>query len=642
MSEQKVRNTFSRIYAELERFHKVVRKDGLLEKNIMNIGGDPTYLQDMREHIDFLMNSLEDAEQGALGHIVESQSSNKNMVTEGVLDGDDEDGFMARSQLYFMARDAIQLHGIINDRDNLPNWVSSKITAASEGIDSVRRYMEYNTQVKGNEYGPQGQMDEDITRSEVEKLEDINAHSELAMRLAQEFGTEEEQELVADIYNKHMRRGHIERDEQMARDEVIRKYYNSITEEYGPEDDEFHRGLHKAFGMDGDFVPHRDRPMKGNRYELHVPVRYQKAEDAVVDVFCKKTTCNPEQIDIKYTRGQRSVKIDGQTPHPNVLSSLNSTLDRLDTGAIKGMYDESIEEDYEIENIQEVADTYAFAKAADELRKYAEKIGQDHIDFTDFNEIADTLDDLSKANIIQQSEILGDLNARLRDMDTSPREYIYSLMQAHGLMENNSAPQTAAHRRAQLPKKVKLKGFGPDAAKGNMSNPSARAALGKPLATEAESPMVRATIPNNTSDTAAKLQKLAKEKGVEYARQGRTVTLTGPRMNVKQIFFKMAYAPGNHPEMELVTETKNYEYKNGKVHISRENFRKIHKDYKNNEAGKERMVVLDPKTQATVSAPVVFTEGVDFEGSADIADPRKIAQAMMKAAKARAKKKAGK
>ena len=43
--------------------------------------------------------------------------------------------------------------------------------------------------------------------------------------------------------------------------------------------------------------------------------------------------------------------------------------------------------------------------------------------------------------------------------------------------ENVGAPQTAAHRRAQLPKKVKLKGFGPDGAKGNMGNPSARAAL---------------------------------------------------------------------------------------------------------------------------------------------------------------------
>ena len=51
-----------------------------------------------------------------------------------------------------------------------------------------------------------------------------------------------------------------------------------------------------------------------------------------------------------------------------------------------------------------------------------------------------------------------------------------------GVEENNNAPQTAAHRRAMMvgvnrSNKVKLKGFGPDAAKGNMGNPSARAAL---------------------------------------------------------------------------------------------------------------------------------------------------------------------
>jgi len=72
----------------------------------------------------------------------------------------------------------------------------------------------------------------------------------------------------------------------------------------------------------------------------------------------------------------------------------------------------------------------------------------------------------------------------------------------------------------------------------------------------------------------------------------------------------------DHPQVQAVLkrqnesldEAKNYEYKDGKVHISKANFRKVHKDYKNATRGKERMVVLDPKTQATVSAPVVFTE----------------------------------
>jgi hypothetical protein len=59
--------------------------------------------------------------------------------------------------------------------------------------------------------------------------------------------------------------------------------------------------------------------------------------------------------------------------------------------------------------------------------------------------------------------------------------------------ENNSAPQTAAHRRAMLPKKVKLKGFGPDAAKGNMGNPAARAAL-KPKNEETVSELKKSTL----------------------------------------------------------------------------------------------------------------------------------------------------
>ena len=66
-----------------------------------------------------------------MGYIEES------VVTEGVLDADDDDGFMARSQLYFMARDAITLHGMIDDRDNLEGWVQSKIAQSAEAIDAV-------------------------------------------------------------------------------------------------------------------------------------------------------------------------------------------------------------------------------------------------------------------------------------------------------------------------------------------------------------------------------------------------------------------------------------------------------------------------------------------------------------------------
>jgi|TARA_B100000073_G_scaffold195376_1_gene161828 hypothetical protein len=70
-------------------------------------------------------------------------SKNKAQVNEGVLDDMDEDGWMAKSQLYQTAKMAIELHKMIQDTDNLEPWVQSKITKAADYLDSVRRYMEY-------------------------------------------------------------------------------------------------------------------------------------------------------------------------------------------------------------------------------------------------------------------------------------------------------------------------------------------------------------------------------------------------------------------------------------------------------------------------------------------------------------------
>lgn len=69
--------------------------------------------------------------------------SRNTKLTEGVLDGDDEDGFMARSQLYFLAKNAISLHGIIQDRDDLPSWVMAKLNSAAESIEAIQQHIEY-------------------------------------------------------------------------------------------------------------------------------------------------------------------------------------------------------------------------------------------------------------------------------------------------------------------------------------------------------------------------------------------------------------------------------------------------------------------------------------------------------------------
>jgi len=58
-----------------------------------------------------------------------------------------------------------------------------------------------------------------------------NRHTENAVALARKFGTKQEHENMLDIYQNHMERGYIEQDEQMARDDIIKKYYNNLQED---------------------------------------------------------------------------------------------------------------------------------------------------------------------------------------------------------------------------------------------------------------------------------------------------------------------------------------------------------------------------------------------------------------------------
>jgi len=64
-------------------------------------------------------------------------------IMEGVLDDTDDDGWMAKSELYKLSKYAIQLHGMIQDNENLEPWVQSKITKAADYISTVKHYMEY-------------------------------------------------------------------------------------------------------------------------------------------------------------------------------------------------------------------------------------------------------------------------------------------------------------------------------------------------------------------------------------------------------------------------------------------------------------------------------------------------------------------
>ena len=146
-NEQKIDNTFNRVMDDINRLQKAFQPQKNLEKAIAEVGGDISWLKDINEAFDNLYDKLEEGHMGAVAHL---QMGESKEIKESVLDSDDDDGFMARSQLYFLARDAINLHGMIDDRSDLEPWVQSKIAQASKDIDAVRRYTEYNAMEQNN------------------------------------------------------------------------------------------------------------------------------------------------------------------------------------------------------------------------------------------------------------------------------------------------------------------------------------------------------------------------------------------------------------------------------------------------------------------------------------------------------------
>lgn len=54
----------------------------------------------------------------------------------------DKEGKMTKSQLYRIMKHTAGLYDIINDNDDLPEWVQNKITKAAEHMNTVYNYMD--------------------------------------------------------------------------------------------------------------------------------------------------------------------------------------------------------------------------------------------------------------------------------------------------------------------------------------------------------------------------------------------------------------------------------------------------------------------------------------------------------------------
>lgn len=87
---------------------------------------------------------------GAKGPTGRSKLLKKGAIKETGVEEDydqdeyDEEGEMAKSQSRTIADAAVELQGMLDDNENLPEWVQKKINLAQEYIDSARDYLKSN------------------------------------------------------------------------------------------------------------------------------------------------------------------------------------------------------------------------------------------------------------------------------------------------------------------------------------------------------------------------------------------------------------------------------------------------------------------------------------------------------------------
>jgi len=82
---------------------------------------------------------------------------------------------------------------------------------------------------KGGKFRPTGRSN--FTIKDYEKNEDRNHHTENATALVKKYGTVSEINKIKEIKTNHEQRGHILKEEQDERDNIVRKYHRRLLNE---------------------------------------------------------------------------------------------------------------------------------------------------------------------------------------------------------------------------------------------------------------------------------------------------------------------------------------------------------------------------------------------------------------------------
>ncbi len=81
--------------------------------------------------------------------LFEDHHDSGRMMDYGHTKSDSNEGKMARAALYDIATYGAELHDMLHDDDDIPQWCHYKLAAARENVSKVKHYLEYKLFRKG-------------------------------------------------------------------------------------------------------------------------------------------------------------------------------------------------------------------------------------------------------------------------------------------------------------------------------------------------------------------------------------------------------------------------------------------------------------------------------------------------------------
>ena len=203
----------------------------------------------------------------------------------------DQEGDMAKSDLRSIIANAQKMHDMIDDADNLPEWVQSKITKAEDYISTVANYMtsEMSEEVK-DEYARKVDkyLKKKYNKEEVEHLEEGRPSQRHPLE-GHEYHKKSDEALI-----------HIAKDAHKAA-EAMKGHNTTAENKYRDQanDSATVRHFRKTSGMPDWYkkkyghMKESFRPMDEPNYNNSIQARQKKADDANKPPFdgpYKKTT----------------------------------------------------------------------------------------------------------------------------------------------------------------------------------------------------------------------------------------------------------------------------------------------------------------------------------------------------------------